>query len=195
MAYIKAPNMSIWEYDANGKLNGEYFTPNTSYQGDGSEFFNPVAVAKLGKDNKVENSMQNTFTLSYNMTRLIKLRETLSFQFGGSKSNNYLPYNAIGADWLAWTINKAEEGNNLFSSINTETQLAFDSPFDSSKHVLTGALTWITNQSNYEWMNIQSNKTPSTNAQDPAIDAQINWIGDGSGSEGDGCLAEPELQI
>jgi TonB-linked SusC/RagA family outer membrane protein len=183
MAYIKAPNMSIWEYDAYGRPTGEYFTPINSYQGSGSVYFNPVAVAKLGKNDRTANSMQNTFTLSYNLLNWVKLRETFSFQFEGAKSQNYLPYNAIGADWLAWNVNKAEESNNLFSSINTETQLAFNSPFDSSNHVISGAITWITNQSSYEWMNLQSNKTPSTNIQDPSINAQINWIGDGSGSE------------
>lgn len=183
MAYIKAPNMSIWEYDAFGRPTGEYFTPINSYQGSGSVYFNPVAVAKLGKNDRTANSLQNTFTLSYSILKWAKLRETVSFQFEGAKSQNYLPYNAIGSDWLAWDINKAEESNNLFSSINTETQLAFDAPFDSSKHTLSGALTWITNQSGYEWMNIQSNKTPSTSIQDPAINAQINWMGDGSGAE------------
>jgi TonB-linked SusC/RagA family outer membrane protein len=183
MAYIKAPNMSIWEYDANGNPTGEYFTPINSYQGNGSVYYNPVAVATLGNNDRLANALQNTFTLSYNILNWIKFRETVSFQFEGAKTQNYLPYNAIGADWLAWNINKAEESNNIFSSINTETQLAFDSPFDSSNHVISGAITWITNQSNYEWMNIQSNKTPSTDIQDPAIDAQINWIGDGSGAE------------
>ena len=43
MAYIKAPNMAIWEHDVNGNLTGEYFTPIFSYQGDGNQFFNPVA--------------------------------------------------------------------------------------------------------------------------------------------------------
>ncbi len=183
MAYIKSPNMSIWEYDAYGNLTGEYFTPINSYQGDGTTFFNPVAVANLGKDDRLENNLQNTFRIRYNITDWLTFRETVSFQFNGSKSQNYLPYNAIGADWLAWNVNKAEESNNLSSSIRTETQLAFDSPFKSNAHELTGAATWITNQSSYEWMNIQSNKTPSTDIQDPAIDAQINWIGNGSGSQ------------
>ena len=31
MAYIKAPNMAIWEHDVNGNLTGEYFTPIYSY--------------------------------------------------------------------------------------------------------------------------------------------------------------------
>ncbi|NTV84570.1 MAG: SusC/RagA family TonB-linked outer membrane protein, partial [Bacteroidales bacterium] len=183
MAYIKAPNMSIWEYDAYGTLTGEYFTPINSYQGSGTYYFNPVAVAGLGKKDKLENSMQNTFTLSYDIARWLRFRETISLQLGGSKENAYLPYNAIGTDWLDWQVNKADEGNSQWSSINTETQLAFDSPFKSSNHVVSGALTWITNQSGYEWMSIQSNRTPSTNIQDPAINAQINWIGDGSGEE------------
>ncbi|MFZ5941637.1 MAG: SusC/RagA family TonB-linked outer membrane protein [Bacteroidota bacterium] len=181
MAYIKAPNMSIWEYDAEGNPTGEYFTPINSYQGSGASYYNPVAVANLGKDDRLSNDLSNTFRLRYNLNDWLIFRETVSFQYEGSKSNNFLPYNALGTDWLAWTVNKAEESNNISSSIRTETQLAFDSPFKSEDHVLSGALTWITNQSQYEWMNIQSNKTPSTNIQDPAINAQINWIGTGSG--------------
>jgi TonB-linked SusC/RagA family outer membrane protein len=180
MAYIKAPNMSIWEHDATGRLTGEYFTPINSYQGDGSTFFNPVAVAKLGKNDNLSNSLNNTFILKYNLTELLTFRQTVSFQYGGTKSNNYLPYNAIGADWLAWTINKGEEGNSRGSSINTETQLAFDSPFKNKDHMLSGAITWVTNQEPGEWLNIQSNKIPSTDIQDPSINGQINWIGDGS---------------
>jgi len=181
MAYIKAPNMSIWEYDQDGNPTGEYFTPINSYQGSGSTYYNPVAVANLGKDDKLINNLQNTFRLRYNLTDWLIFRETVSFQYEGSKANNFLPYNALGTDWLEWTVNKAEESNNISSSLRTETQLAFDSPFKNEDHVFTGALTWITNMSQYEWMNIQSNKTPSTSIQDPAISAQINWIGTGSG--------------
>jgi TonB-linked SusC/RagA family outer membrane protein len=181
MAYIKSPNMSIWEYDAYGKLTGEYFTPINSYQGGGVSFFNPVAVANLGRNDRVENQLENTFLLQYRFNDWLIFRETVSFQYQGIKSKNYLPYNAIGADWLQWNINKAEEGNNLNQGIRTETQLAFNSPFRNQDHQLTGAFTWITDQNGYEWMNIQSNRTPSTKIQDPAVNAQINWIGTGSG--------------
>ena len=181
MAYIKSPNMSIWEYDAYGNLTGEYFTPINSYQGNGVTFFNPVAVANLGFNDRMMNKLENTFLLQYRFNDWLLFRETISFQYEGAKSKNYLPYNAIGADWLAWNINKAEESNNLNQGIRTETQLAFNSPFRNEDHQLTGAFTWITDQSDYEWMNIQSNRTPSTDIQDPAINAQINWIGTGSG--------------
>jgi TonB-linked SusC/RagA family outer membrane protein len=182
---IKAPNMSIWERDQYGHLTGEYFNPINSYQGSGSTFYNPVAVAKLGRYDRTENSLDNTFRLKYNISDWLIFNQTIAFQYTGGKMKNFLPYNAIGADWLDWQINKAEESNNINSSIQTETQLVLNSPFKSSKHVLTGALTWNTNQSQYEWMNIQSNRTPSTDIQDPAINAQINWIGTGTGENRD----------
>jgi TonB-linked SusC/RagA family outer membrane protein len=185
MAYMKAPNMSIWEHDANGALTGEYFTPINSYQGDGSSYYNPVAVARLGKNNTGTNSLENTFRLKYNLTDWLVLRETVSFQYSGSKTNKFLPYNAMGTDWLAWTVNLTEESNNLWSALKTESQLSFDIPVANKDHQISGAASWVTNKSSYEWMNIQSNKTPSTSISDPAIGGQINWIGSGTGQSSD----------
>lgn len=110
--------------------------------------------------------------LQYRVNDWITLRETISFQYAGTKEKQFYRINAIGADWLDWQINKAEEGNSLNQSIQTETQMAFGSPFKNKDHELSGALTWATDQSGYEWLNIQSNKIPSTDIQDPAIEFQ-----------------------
>jgi len=185
MAYVKAPNMSIYEYDENGDLTGEYFNPINSYQGSGGTFFNPVAVGRLGQNNKKEYSLENTFRLRYIINDWLTFRQTVSFQYTGSKSNVFLPHNALGVDWLDWQVNKAEESNNIYSAIRTETQFIFNAPLDPKIHDLSGAVSWVTNQSNYEWMNLQSNRTPSVSLQDPAINAQINWIGSGSGDARD----------
>jgi len=181
MAYIKSPNMSIWEYDAFGNPTGEYFNPIHSYQGNGDVYFNPVAVADLGKNNNKSSKLENTFMLQYRMKDWLTFRETVSFQYGGSKSKSFLPYNAIGADWLSWDINMASENNSFNRSLRSESQLAFSSPFKSDKHSLSGAFSWVTNQLANEWMTVQASKTPSTDIQDPAIDPQINWIGNGPG--------------
>ena len=185
MAYIKAPNMSIYKYDALGKPTGEYFTPITSYQGTGEFYYNPVAVANLGKKDISENTIDNTFRLKYNIFDWLIFKETVSFQYGGNKESHFLPYNAIGTDWLHSKVNIAQEGNNFYSSMQTESQIVFDVPFKNEKHVMSGAASWITNKSSNEWMHIESNRTPSTNIQDPAVGAQINWIGSGSGENSD----------
>ncbi len=191
MAYIKAPNMSIWNYDANGKPTGEYFTPINSYQGSGADYFNPVAVANLGKNTRADNSMANAFTLRYNVLDWLVFRETLSFQYDGSKTKNYLPYSALGSDFIAWTVNKAEEGNSLGSSIKTESQLAFNFNVDTSKHYFSGTLNWLTEQRVDQWMDIQSNKNPTTSMQEAGNpNGQINWIGNANSERrGLGALA------
>ena len=41
--------------------------------------------------------LENTFMLQYRFNDWITFRETISFQYAGTKEKNYLPYNAIGA--------------------------------------------------------------------------------------------------
>ena len=172
--------MSIWEYDANGYLTGEYFTPINSYQGSGGTYYNPVAVGELGKNNRLLNQLENTFLLQYRINDWLTFRETVSFQYQGSKSNTFLPYNAIGVDWLSTNVNLAQETNGINQGFHTETQLTFGSPFRNKDHVLSGAFTWITDEAWSESMYTAGNKTPSVDIQDPAVDAQINYLSSSS---------------
>lgn len=176
MAYIKAPNMSIWEYDAIGNPTGEYFTPINSYQGAGSTYYNPVAVGRLGKSNRLLNQLENTFVLQYRINDWLTFRETVSFQYQGNKQNTFLPYNAIGVDWLASNVNLATENNGINQGFHTESQVAFGSPIKNEDHVLSGAVTWITDDAWSESMYTAGNKTPSIDIQDPAVDPQINSL-------------------
>lgn len=176
MAYTKAPNMSIWEHDANGNLTGEYFNPINNYQGSGGQYFNPVAVADLSTNKNVENDLKNAFMLQFRLNSWAVFRETVSFQYSGSKRKTFLPYNAVGADWTASNINKAGEENILGNSIRTESQFSFASPFKSKDHQLSGALSWITEQSKEEGIVTETSRSASINLTDPAVSAQIGKI-------------------
>ncbi|MDA3928964.1 MAG: SusC/RagA family TonB-linked outer membrane protein [Prolixibacteraceae bacterium] len=185
MAYIKAPNMSIWDHDENGNPTNEYFNPINSYQGSGSEYFNPVAVAELGRNDEKEYSIENTFKVRYIFNDWIRFRQTVSFQFSGKKENSFLPYNAMGLDWVAWDINKSNENNSIYSAIRTETQLVFNAPFDVDVHDLSGAFSWVTAQSTWEGLTSQTNRSPSVDLQDPAAGAQIAYVNTGSNESRD----------
>ncbi len=176
MAYIKAPNMSIWEFDSRGNPTGEYFTPINSYQGDGVSYYNPVAMANLGKDDTRYSRLENTFLLRYRLNDWLMLRETVSFQFQGTERNRFYPYTTIGADWLDPYVNRAREQNEMDIELRTETQVAFDSPFENENHELSGAITWITQQSEFERIYTRTVHTPSTTVQDPAAQGQVDWI-------------------
>jgi len=176
MAYIKSPNMSVWEYDKNGQPTGEYFTPIYSYQGNGVSFYNPVAVANLGSNTRETNQLENTFMLQFRLNDVLTLRESVSFQYLGTRQNTFLPYNAIGADWLSGTINSAGESNNINQGLRTETQMLFASPFQNKDHQLSGVVSWITNSKKFQGMGISSKKAPSVNNPDPSIDAHVGSI-------------------
>lgn len=180
MAYMKAPNMSIWEYDSEGNPTGDYFNPIESYQGNGTLYFNPVAVGNLSKDDNVGNRVENNFIFNYNLTHWIKFRETISFSYQNSKKNEFLPYNAIGDDWLGWDKNKSEEGNSIDVRLLSRSQL-FLTPFTfNNDHSLTAVLMWEMEQKSGEWMTLINSRGPSIEITDPAGNAPMSWIGSGS---------------
>ncbi len=180
MAYIKAPNMSIWEYDVNGNPTGEYFTPIYSYQGNGNTFFNPVAVANLSVNDLNENQVENSFVFDYNITPWLRFMQTLSFQYLNAKVQQYLPGDAIGTDWLNYLINYATENNQATTRVISRTQLFFIPRIKNKNHSFSSSLMEETESSNLEWSGLSSSNGPGGGIEDPAANARINYILSGS---------------
>ncbi len=180
MSYIKAPNMAILEHDSEGRLTGEYFIPIESYQGRGSEYFNPVAIANYGIDDQMANQIENSFILYYDIVDWLMFQQTVSFSYINSKDNSFIPYNAIGDDWLESSINNASEGNSLDSRLLSRSQLFF-TPFSRNRtHKLTAVAMAVVEQKQNEWMFISSSKSPKLSIEDPAAGSVISSINSGS---------------
>lgn len=180
MAYIKAPNMSIWEYDENGVLTGEYFTPIESYQGRGSKYFNPLAIADLGENFNVGNEIQNNFRIDYNILDFLRFRETVSFSYANDKSNKFIPASAIGADWLDWSLNRATERNKMNYRWLSRSQLFFLPFAQNRNHSLTTVLMWEIEQKKYVYSELRTAKGPSEYIIDPASNAPTSNLASGS---------------
>jgi TonB-linked SusC/RagA family outer membrane protein len=175
MAYMKAPNMTIMEHDQFGNPTGEYFTPINSYQGDGLDYFNPVAVANLSKNDAQNNTFQNSYVFDYQATRWLRLRETVSFQYANIKNVGFLPHAAIGADWLDRRNNESNERNTINSRISSRTQLIL-TPIVTTVHSLTGSLMVEVGQIMNEWSQVVSGKGPSMIITDPSIGSHVTNI-------------------
>jgi len=175
MAYRKAPNMSIWEYDEFGNKTGEYFNPIESYQGLGQEYFNPVSVGNLSRKDSDENMVSNSFTLTYNIAPWLSFIQLVSLQYISRKKNEFLPYNAVGIDWLNRLNNFQLERNSTNTQVLTRSQLSFI-PRLGGDHSLSGMLTMEIDQSEYEWSKIQGKNGPSTVIQDPAGNSPIHQL-------------------
>jgi len=160
MAFIKAPNMSIWEYDANGNKTGNYFWPAQNYQGEGRSYYNPVAVSELGNATRTTNDLNATAHLQYKLTNWLRLRETFT-------------YNKVSTDAKAnisaipWGFNQLNINNTTeleSEQLRNEVQAFVKIPFkDEKKQLLTGTFSWIwrdendsikTNKSNLNLTNL-----------------------------------------
>ncbi|MFC2087219.1 SusC/RagA family TonB-linked outer membrane protein [Bacteroidota bacterium] len=168
IAYIKSPNMSVWEYDAKGNPTGEYFNPIETYQGRGDAFINPVSIANLGVNDKRGNQAQNNFTINYNVLDWLMFKETISFTYLNEKGNRFLPSSSIGADWLASSINVATENNALNTQWLSRSQF-FITPFTQNRnHDLVSSLMWEMTQKQSERMLTETSKSGSKAITDPA---------------------------
>lgn len=173
MAYIKAPNMSIWEYDQYGNPTGEYFTPILNYQGDGLSYYNPVAIGNLSVNDNEENQLENNFTLRYQMLPWLRMQEMIVFQYLGNKGKQFLPLDAVGADWINTLNNKAKEENTSSDRILSRSQLFFLPRLKNKKHSLNGILTAEVESSTLKGMYESGGIGPSVNLSDAALQTPI----------------------
>lgn len=175
MAYMKSPNMSVFEYDADGDPTGEYFTPIETYQGSGTTYFNPVAIGNLSRNDIESNFVDNQFILNYNVFPWLRFRETISLKYSNQKRNYFLPSNAVGATWINTKKNYSRESNLNSNTMMTRSQL-FITPRISSEHVISGTLMWETNRYQSEYSLLSNNRGPGVSIQDPAANTQINSL-------------------
>ncbi len=175
IAYAKAPNMAIYEHDSEGVKSDEFFTPITSYQGDGTFYYNPVAVGELSENDISQNDFQTNFVLTYRVNNWIRLKETVSFQFQNIQRSQFLPYTAIGARWLDTKNNWASERNTSGTLLTTRSS-ALLTPITTKTHHLQATLLWETNQNVDEYIQTNTGNGPSVYLTDPATNTTRNGI-------------------
>ena len=175
MAFVKAPNMAVYEYDSKGNLTGEYFNPVNSYQGDGESYYNPVAVADLSDRDRASDKFQTNFGLRFRVNDWLTLTEIISFQFDNSQSSIFLPYTASGTRWLNPDNNFGWERNITGTLFTTRTTALF-SPVRTDFHSLSGTLLLETNQNSDEWIQTATGNGPSVSITDPAAFTTKNGI-------------------
>jgi TonB-linked SusC/RagA family outer membrane protein len=150
MAYLKMPNMSIWEYDANGVKTGNYFTPYLNYQGkDNREYFNPVAMAVLGMDDATRDQIVTNFSMRYDILKGLQFKPLVSYIYQNDTEDQFIPYSAMGANWLNPHNNVAQKINEDRTQLLVRLQLNYYKTFSENKHVFNSGFTWdmFTNKS------------------------------------------------
>jgi TonB-linked SusC/RagA family outer membrane protein len=176
VAYRKMPNLSVFDRDSNNISHGEYYTPANTMQGPATEYYNPVAFAKLGVNNKIKDNARALFALKYNILPTLIFNSTISLDIFDSKQTKFLPYKAVGFDYMLDVTNRSVNEFNKKSSIYTINQLIFN-PKLNPKHDLGILLQFDTEETIERWFKVETSNSASPYIQEPIGDKHLRSVG------------------
>lgn len=175
-ALTKMPNQSIYELDEFGNSTGAYFTPVDAFQGSGTSYYNPVAMANLYTYNVENNRISPNFRLSYKLLKTLSYDAVLSFDANNNKTVFFVPEEAMGTSWAGSSANNAKLSDSEFFVIRTENKLTWR-PNLGEDHSLFSAIKFISNDKISQTYSASSSNSPSTLLQTPIIDTRIEGSG------------------
>jgi TonB-linked SusC/RagA family outer membrane protein len=125
MAYRKAPHMSIYEYDEEGNLTGNYFSPLQSQQGTGLNYLNPVAMANDGIFNDRKDRILTNFLLKYQILRGLDYYANVAFDITNNHNSKLFPQSATGVQIGNSQLNKVQSKEDIQNIIQTFNKLIY----------------------------------------------------------------------
>lgn len=126
IAYAKMPNMSIYEYDAFGNKTPNYFSPVSNIQGGWSSTYNPVALAKEGKNNILGNRVVPKFSLQYEIVpSRLRLTSDVGFDINNTRTDMFLPQIATGQLNTTTSTNRATTSDLDQLTVQTISKLLY----------------------------------------------------------------------
>jgi len=187
-AYTKMPNQSIYEYNTNGEITPNYFSPAQTPQGNFTSFnydkakdgiYNPVAMANSGNWKVKSERILPKFNLQYWIFQeVLKYQGDLAFDINTAKDSRFLPQIATGRPWPENSVNRATDLSTEAFTVQTFNKLIF-TPKLNKDHYIMALLQF----SSYDARNTSYQEVGSLSAstflQDPTIASQI--IGSGLG--------------
>ena len=173
MAYIKMPNMSVFEYDALGNLTTNYFSPAANTQGQYSRIYNPVAMADKAKYSVLGDRVIPRFQVDYDIVKkVLKATFDIQFDINNTKNNSFLPQIATGRPNTETVVNRAYDGDVDAFSVGTKTSLIYTPQIKNDKHNLQAYMNVLTNDYTAVYQEVMASNTASSLLVDPSISSR-----------------------
>ncbi|RXK86285.1 SusC/RagA family TonB-linked outer membrane protein [Filimonas effusa] len=173
VAYRKMPNMSIYEYDINGNLTPNYFSPLSNIQGyyngnASNSTYNPLAMADAAKNHQRGDRITPHFSIQYKIIpQVLTMTSDIQFDINTSKINTFLPQIATGRPFTETVVNRATDADYDAYNVQSKTNLLF-TPRPGPKHSFQGLLSLQTNDYRYVDQQLMTSNTASSFMQDPS---------------------------
>ncbi len=178
LAYIKAPNMSIYDYDKEGNLSDNYFSPGDNFQGAGSRWYNPVAMTNESTWNNKQHRLRTKLQLKYNILDNLVFQSFVAYDIDNYIENRFLPQIVTGLHWTSTFVNLASGMDYRSSVLESQSQLLYTYN-KSNKHKVTSMLAFTLSDKKNGWYYGSTSNLPSSYITNYAQDAPVYWIGDG----------------
>lgn len=176
LALVKMPNQSIYELDEDGNSTGVYFTPVDAFQGSGSTYYNPVAMANLSRWNVQNNRITPTFRLTYKPIRSLTYDAIVAYDANNNSTSKFIPEEAMGISWTSANANKSTSSDSEFFVFRTENRLTW-SPTLGDKHSLYFGGKFITYDKTSQGYSVTTTNSPSWELQSPVVPSLIQGSG------------------
>jgi TonB-linked SusC/RagA family outer membrane protein len=178
LAYIKAPNMSIYDFDSNGIMSDNYFSPGDNFQGYGSQWYNPVAMANEATWNRKEHRLRTKLQVKLNILDNLIFQSFVAYDIDDQIENKFLPENVTGLQWTSSYVNLASGMDYQSSVLESQSQLLY-TYMKGTKHKVTSMVAFTLSDKKNGWYYGSTSNLPSSYLVNYAEAAPIYWIGDG----------------
>lgn len=175
-AYSMMPNMSVYEYDVDGKITPNYFSPLSNIQGIYPAMYNSVAMANNATYNLVNNDVNTSLSLNYRIAKGLTFNSDIAFRLNSTKDNSFLPQNATGLTWTSSSVNVAGNRDRDEYNVYSKNRLMYNLSINDV-HKINASIQYTTNDSRGFEYYMESNGSASDRLSDPSIPARYKEQG------------------
>ena len=169
VAYLKMPNMSVFEYDELGNVTPNYFSPASNVQGSYARIYNPVAMASEAKFTVLGERIVPRFQVEYSlMKNLLRATFDILFDINNTQNTSFLPQVATGRPNTETVVNRAYNGDIDVFGVTTRTSLSYTPTLKNIDHNLAASLNIFTSDFKSVNQEIMTSNTASSLLVDPA---------------------------
>lgn len=129
VAMRKMPNLTIYKQDREGYNTGEYYyiLNSSAIDNEQKNLGNPVAEARLAKNNERNNRINPTFRLQYDLMNpergLLRYAGYVSFDINNVKTTSFYPKELKTGTWDNENMNKSYEYESENITVRTENKV------------------------------------------------------------------------
>ncbi len=179
--YTKMPNQSIYEYDDSGRQTPNYFSPESTPQGNFTNanldkytggVYNPLAMANEGEAKVTSDRIRPRFQLTYNILDGLTYEGDIAFDINSEKNKRFLPQIATGRPWTENTVNRASDSDSEMFLVTTMNSVRYSTTI-AKDHVIAAAARIQTTDKKTESFSLVSANAPSIEIGDPSSASRI----------------------